>query len=109
MNTVAAGGFIDVEVVYAEPDKQLIKQIRVQQGITAIEAVKLSNIRQEFGEMPEFEDMEVGIFSKRCRHDDILMDGDRVEIYRPLLIDPKEARRLKAEVAAHNKVIQAET
>ena len=94
---------IDVEVAYAEPDKQLIKSISVTNGTTAIQAVQLSGIREDFPQIPDDDEIEIGIFSKKSLTSDVLKAGDRVEIYRPLLIDPKEARRLKAEVAERRK------
>ena len=94
---------IMVEVAYAEHDKQLIKSLSVTAGTTAIQAVELSNIRDDFPQIPQDDEIEMGIFSKKITPDEILKAGDRVEIYRPLLIDPKEARRLKAEVAERRK------
>ena len=94
---------IEVEVAYAEPDKQLIKTLQVPADTTAIEAVNLSGIREDFPQIPSDDEIEIGIFSKKCTADEVLQAGDRVEIYRPLLIDPKEARRLKAEVAERRK------
>jgi hypothetical protein len=94
---------IEVEVAYAEHDKQEIKAFEVPANTTAIEAVKLSGIREDFPQIPPDDEIEVGIFSRKCTADQVLQPGDRVEIYRPLLIDPKEARRLKAEVAERKK------
>ena len=94
---------IDVEVAYAEHDEQLIKSISVTNGTTAIQAVQLSGIRDDFPQILDDDEIEMGIFSKKCLATDVLRAGDRVEIYRPLLIDPKEARRLKAEVAERRK------
>ncbi len=94
---------IEVEVAYAEHDKQLIKSVEVPVGTTAIEAVHLSGIREDFPHIPGDDQIEIGIFSKKCETGDVLQAGDRVEIYRPLQIDPKEARRLKAEVAERRK------
>lgn len=93
-----------VEIAYAVPDKQLIKSISVDAGTTAVEAVRLSGIREDFPQIPGDDEIEMGIFSKKIPADEVLQHGDRVEIYRPLLIDPKEARRLKAEVAARRKL-----
>jgi putative ubiquitin-RnfH superfamily antitoxin RatB of RatAB toxin-antitoxin module len=94
---------IEVEVAYAEHDRQLIKALEVPVNTTAIEAVNLSGIREDFPQIPADDKIEIGIFSKKCTPDEVLQPGDRVEIYRPLLIDPKEARRLKAEVAERRK------
>lgn len=94
---------ITVEVTYAEPLKQDIISLDVEPGITAIEAVALSGIQEKFASIGDLDSLELGIFSKKCPPDQILHQGDRVEIYRPLLVDPKEARRLKAEVAARRE------
>lgn len=99
----------NVEVAYAEHDKQLIKSLEVDQGTTAIQAVQASGIAEEFPVLDGDAELELGIFSKKCLPDDVLQPGDRVEIYRPLLIDPKEARRLKAEVAERRKKEAAST
>lgn len=89
---------IAVEVAYATPERQLIIPLQVPVGTTAMEAVKLSNIAAEF-EQIDIEKDPMGIFSKpldgkgRPKPAEYEMcAGDRVEIYRPLLIDPKAAR-----------------
>lgn len=94
---------MNIEVAYAERDKQAIKALQVPVGTTAIQAVEISEIRGDFPQIPADDQLELGIFSKQCPHDQTLQPGDRVEIYRPLIIDPKEARRLKAEVAEKRK------
>lgn len=94
---------IKVEVAYAEPDKQVIKSLQVEEGTTAIQAVEASGIYDEFEAIYQGLDLELGLFSKKCAASDVLKADDRVEIYRPLTIDPKEARRLKAEVAERRK------
>ena len=100
---------MEVEVAYAERDKQAIRPVSVPVGSSAIEAVRLSDIREEFPQIPADEELELGIFSKKCTADQVLQPGDRIEIYRPLMIDPKEARRLKAEVAEKRKKQAAAT
>ena len=89
---------IAVEVAYATPERQLIVPLQVPVGTTAMEAVLRSNIAAEFAEI-DIEKDPMGIFSKpldgkgRPLPDEYeLCAGDRVEIYRPLLIDPKAAR-----------------
>jgi putative ubiquitin-RnfH superfamily antitoxin RatB of RatAB toxin-antitoxin module len=104
-----SGQTIPVEVAYATPEKQLILSLEVAPGTTAYEAVLLSGITDEFsGIDPDTDPM--GIFSK-------LLDGktkpepreyrlqarDRVEIYRPLTIDPKQARIKRAEKVKKTK------
>jgi len=86
---------IDVEVAYALPQKQIITKVTVAAGTTVAEAIALSGIRNIF---PGIETLpKVGIFSRKVSLDYPLQAGDRVEIYRPLLADPKEVRRRKAE------------
>ena len=93
---------IEVEVVYAEPAKQQLLALKVPVGTTALEAVKLSGIEQAFPNL-DLGNVSFGIFSRPLDGrstpavDEYLMqEGDRVEIYRPLLIDPKQARRQRA-------------
>lgn len=87
---------ITVEVAYALPDKQLIKKFEVARGTTLEQAIKLSEIHEDFPEI-SWDASNVGVFSQSKALDYVLEENDRVEIYRPLIIDPKEARRLKAE------------
>ena len=82
-------------MAFALPQRQVIAKVTVAAGTTAAEAIALSNIRSIF---PEIEKQpKVGIFSRKVALDHQLQAGDRVEIYRPLLADPKEVRRRKAE------------
>lgn len=86
-----------VEVAYATPDKQTIVVLDVPEGSTMLEAVKQSGITSVFPEIdPGTNDM--GVFGKvvksPAKHR--LKAGDRVELYRPLLIDPKQARLNRA-------------
>lgn len=87
-----------VEVAYARPDKQRIVPVTVPEGTTALEAVKLSGIVGDFPEIdPDAIDM--GIFGKVIKKpaEHQLRAGDRVELYRPLKIDPKQARLNRAK------------
>jgi putative ubiquitin-RnfH superfamily antitoxin RatB of RatAB toxin-antitoxin module len=86
---------IRVEVVYALPEKQFLVELEVNDTTSAIEAIRRSGLFKLFPEL-EQQDLEIGIYSKTVTPDAGLKDGDRVEIYRPLTIDPKEARRLRA-------------
>lgn len=86
-----------VEVAYARPDRQEVIAVDVPEGTTALEAVRLSGIVELFPEIdPDSNDM--GVFGKvikvPAKH--VLRAGDRVELYRPLLIDPKQARLNRA-------------
>lgn len=90
---------IQVEVAYACPERQLILQVEVPPGTTAIEAARLSGIEEQFPEI-DLGSHRLGIFGKLCKNERPLNAGDRVEIYRPLLVDPRAARR---ELAAIGK------
>lgn len=90
---------IQVEVAYAAPERQLILPVEVPRGTTVLEAVRLSGIEEQFPEI-ELGRNRLGVFGKLCQEDRPLNPGDRVEIYRPLLVDPREARR---ELAAAGK------
>jgi putative ubiquitin-RnfH superfamily antitoxin RatB of RatAB toxin-antitoxin module len=94
MSEAAPERLIDVEVAYATPREQLIVSLRVPAGTTAAEAVERSGIRIRFPEI-EAEPL-LGIFSHKVASGHPLAAGDRVEIYRPLMADPKEVRRRKA-------------
>ena len=83
---------IMIEVAYATPKKQMIIPILVKNGVTAKEAIELSGILTKF-EAVSLDYHPVGIFGKLTTLDHILRDRDRVEIYRPLIADPKEMRR----------------
>ncbi len=92
---------IEVEVAYALPDKQKIYVLMVKQGTTALEAAKRSNVVNDFDDV-DLESSKMGIFGQTIRMPDQypLQSGDRVEIYRPLIVDPKEVRRNRAAKAA---------
>jgi putative ubiquitin-RnfH superfamily antitoxin RatB of RatAB toxin-antitoxin module len=79
-------------VAYATPERQCILKVDVPEGTTAAEAVRLSGIEEQFPEI-ELGKNRIGIFGKLCKADRVLRSGDRVEIYRPLLVDPRVARR----------------
>ena len=87
---------IVVEVVYALPDKQVLLALNVPMGTTLGEAIELSGIKNEFPDI-QVDPSRLGVFSVKAGLDDVLRAGDRVEIYRPLIADPKEARRARAE------------
>jgi putative ubiquitin-RnfH superfamily antitoxin RatB of RatAB toxin-antitoxin module len=94
-----------VEVAFATPSKQLIVPLTVPIGTTAYQAVVLSNIKDEFDEI-DLDAMPMGIFSKLLdgkgrptAKEYVLQIRDRVEIYRPLTIDPMQARLNRAETA----------
>jgi putative ubiquitin-RnfH superfamily antitoxin RatB of RatAB toxin-antitoxin module len=88
---------INVEVAYALPEKQVIRAVNVDAGTTIGAAIVQSGIMMDFPELEtELEHAKVGIFGKAAAMTTVLSDGDRVEIYRPLIADPKEVRRQRA-------------
>ncbi|RMG33340.1 MAG: RnfH family protein [Gammaproteobacteria bacterium] len=93
---------ITVEVAYARPDEQRIIELQVPPGTTVGEAIERSGITELFPEI-DLARNKVGIFGKLGKLDAVLQPGDRVEIYRPLIADPKEARKKRA---AEGKVMR---
>jgi hypothetical protein len=85
-----------VEVVYALPREQVLLDVQVPQGSTVEEAIKLSGILQKYPAI-DLASNKVGIFAKLSKLDVVVRDKDRIEIYRPLIADPKEVRRKRAE------------
>ena len=85
-----------IEVVYALPEQQVLLTLDVKPGTTAEEAIQLSGILQQFNDI-DLSENKIGIFGKAVKLDEVLRDKDRVEIYRPLIADPKESRRKRAE------------
>lgn len=104
---MSASSSIRVEVAYARPERQVLLEFEVPEGCRVKEAIEQSGILRHFPEI-DLASASVGIFSRKATLDDALRDGDRVEIYRPLLADPKEVRRemaerKKAEAAARKR------
>lgn len=95
---------VDVEVVYAAVDRQALLSVAVPVGTTVRAALLKSGIGEAFPEL-SLADCPVGIFGKVIADPDTrpVQAGDRIEIYRPLLADPKEVRRLRAAKAAEAK------
>ncbi|WP_050899361.1 RnfH family protein [Oceanimonas sp. GK1] len=93
-----AVNLIQVEVVYALPAKQTVLTLRVAPDACVREIIEQSGILRQFPEI-DLEQNAVGIFSRQVKLDQTVFDGDRIEIYRPLLADPKEIRRRRAEQA----------
>jgi putative ubiquitin-RnfH superfamily antitoxin RatB of RatAB toxin-antitoxin module len=84
-----------VEVAYALPDKQSLVSLEVEKGTTLKEAIEASGILDSFEQIDLTKD-RVGIFSKFATLDTVLREKDRVEIYRPLIADPKQVRKERA-------------
>lgn len=86
---------INVEVAYATPEKQMIRAVNVDAGTTIGAAIVQSGIMMDFPDL-DLEEAKVGLFGKVAAMTTVLSEGDRVEIYRPLIADPKEVRRKRA-------------
>jgi putative ubiquitin-RnfH superfamily antitoxin RatB of RatAB toxin-antitoxin module len=84
---------IDIEVVYALPAEQAGVALSVPAGTTVQAAIALSGLAERY---PEIGDAKVGIHGRVVTRGTVLRDADRVEIYRPLVADPKTARRRRA-------------
>jgi len=93
---------ISIEVAYARPDEQRIISLQVPEGTTVGDAIARSGITELFPEI-NVAQAKMGIWGKLSREDAVLQPGDRVEIYRPLIADPKEARKKRA---AEGKVMK---
>ena len=93
---------IRVEVVYALPAKQEIIAIKVAPGTTVRQAIEASGILEKYPEI-DIAKNKLGVFAKLTKPDVVLRDRDRVEIYRPLIADPKEVRKQRA---AEGKVMK---
>jgi len=86
---------ITVTVVYALPDAATEIALRLPEGATIADAIEQAKVRVELGDA-DMARCAVGIFGLRARRDSVLADGDRVELYRRLSADPKQARRQRA-------------
>ena len=94
---------IEIEVAYALPGNQTLECLKVPNGTTVAQAVKLSGICNKFPEIQP-NDKNLGIFGKLVKSEAILHNHDRIEIYRPITVDPKEKRRKRVEKSiASNK------
>ncbi len=87
---------IKVEVLYALPHEQTLLVVTVPQGTALADAVKISGMLEKYTEI-DLGTNKVGIFGKLSKLDTVLREKDRVEIYRPLIADPKEVRKRLAE------------
>jgi putative ubiquitin-RnfH superfamily antitoxin RatB of RatAB toxin-antitoxin module len=95
-------GLIRVEVAYALPDEQVIVPLEVPAGTSAEEAIRRSGILERFPDI-DLDRQKVGIFSRPVGRGETLHEHDRVEIYRPLQVDPKEMRRSRARAQSRGR------
>lgn len=93
---------LKVEVVAAQPDRQVVVSLTLAAGTTVAQAIEAARLASK---LPGFEcdPARIGIFGRLCRPDRVLTDGDRVELYRPLKADPKDVRRQLAELERTGK------
>ncbi|MDP2806103.1 MAG: RnfH family protein [Gallionellaceae bacterium] len=87
---------IKIEVAYALPHEQALRKLEVAQNTTIADAIKLSGLLEKYPEI-DLTKSKLGLFGKLSKADTVLRDKDRVEIYRPLIADPKEVRKKRAE------------
>ncbi len=90
-----ADALLEIEVAYAWPDEQVILTVRLPRGASLEDAIRRSGLLERFPEI-DLAVNKVGVYGKTARLDAVLEAGDRVEVYRPLLADPKEARKQRA-------------
>lgn len=93
---------IQIEVAYAKPERQELVKLKLPQGTTLQQAIEASGLLQRCPEI-DLAKAKLGVFGKLARLDTALRDKDRVEIYRPLIADPKEVRKQRA---AEGKVMK---
>lgn len=86
---------VHVEVLYAEPARQVLRRVALPAGSTVMQAIQASGIERDVPGLV-VDPSRLGIFSRRATPEQPVGEGDRVEIYRPLTLDPKEARRRRA-------------
>ena len=85
---------IEIEVAYAVPGRQFLRHVTLRSGATLADAIAASGIETELA--LDVAQLACGVWSKPASRDALLGDGDRVELYRPLQLDPKDARRRRA-------------
>ena len=88
---------IAVELVIATPQSQLLLALEVDRGVTVADVISRASVAEQFPDL-RVSELLVGVWGRQVSRDHVVSDGDRVEIYRPLQIDPREARRTLAEL-----------
>ena len=99
---MTGNGVLRATVVYATPSGVWERSVSVPQGATLADAVAASGLLNEHEELRDGA-LDLGVYSRTRQGSDALRDGDRVEIYRPLIVEPKEARRVRAEIRRRRK------
>ncbi|WP_374359737.1 RnfH family protein [Pseudoduganella danionis] len=83
---------LNIEVCYASDDVQFLQALQVPAGSTIAQAIALSDLQQRLPQL-DLQALQVGIYAKKKTLDTVLREHDRIELYRPLIADPKHARR----------------
>ncbi|WP_371377754.1 RnfH family protein [Thalassotalea aquiviva] len=89
---------ITIELVYALPDEQTLMALHIDAGSTVEQAIEVSGILQKYPQI-DLTENKVGIWNKSVKLSHVVEEGDRIEIYRPLIADPKEVRKRRAQKA----------
>ena len=89
---------LQIEIAFAEPQRGIVKILRLPPGSCIADALRLAALDPDFAGV-DLANSSFGIFGRPARADQALKEGDRIEIYRPLAADPKEARRARAKQA----------
>ena len=89
---------LQIEIAYAEPQRVIVKTLRLPPGSRVADALRLAALDPDFNGV-DLANSALGIFGRVTRTDNALHQGDRIEIYRPLAADPKVARRERAKQA----------
>ena len=102
VESMSENNTMTVEVAYALPHKQALVEVKVAEGTTVLEAAQQSGIADRFEDV-DLDNAKFGIFGKVVAPQQALREGDRVEIYRPLIADPKEVRKARAARAKERR------
>ena len=94
---------LEIEIVYAEPQRVILKTLRLPAGSRVADALRLAALDPDFTGV-DLANSALGIFGRLTRTDHALQEGDRIEIYRPLAADPKVARRTRALSGASRRI-----
>ncbi len=114
MTSPTPGASIHCSVAYASPDLQWHVELELPAGSTASDALAAARARRAVVDatprgttsddaMPPWDDVPIGVFGQPCARDQVLVDGDRVELYRPLQADPRERRRSRVQASRRGK------
>lgn len=89
---------LHIKVAYALPEEAVVLSLSVSPGTNIEDAICQSGILKRFPDI-SLHEQRVGVYGKLAPLNDTVREGDRIEIYRPVTVDPKEARRLRAQKA----------